>query len=405
MQLVFSGEAAPTNYSKSIFLAGPIDNTSKGNLIPRDWRKDVIELLEQKGYDGVVFIPISKAFWEETYAPIDFVYSEAVVEWECMMMDRADILLFWVNRDKEADRYGLTTNVEFGRYLNTGRIVYGHTKESFSVFNLDTIAAKNNIKVHNELPELVDTALSVIGDGAYRDGGETLCPLNLWRLQSVRDWFNCNKGNVTKFVTKSVVPMGDNYHKAFAFSAHVAVKIPSEDRVKECEYIFGRTKTSYTVPYFDHPDGKRYFVLVSEFRSTVSKNKGFIIEFPGGSAEKEGVDPLVNAAKELSEEIGVSITDSTRLKPLRTSQTNAVFNVTQTHLYELELTEEEFRAVNAFANKKKELGEDDEERITLSIHTFESLLTTDTDLATIGMAACVGNRKEVTKPAIENFNW
>jgi hypothetical protein len=46
------------------------------------------------------------------------------VEWEFAALERADVLLFWVPRDTES-LPGFTTNVEFGRYVGSGRMVYG----------------------------------------------------------------------------------------------------------------------------------------------------------------------------------------------------------------------------------------------------------------------------------------
>jgi hypothetical protein len=46
------------------------------------------------------------------------------VEWEFAGLEQANALLFWVPRDLD-DLPGFTTNVEFGRYVGSGRMIYG----------------------------------------------------------------------------------------------------------------------------------------------------------------------------------------------------------------------------------------------------------------------------------------
>jgi hypothetical protein len=53
MQIVYTGEEMPQSFTKSIFLAGP---TSRNKEVP-SWRPDALQLLDDMGFDGVVFLP------------------------------------------------------------------------------------------------------------------------------------------------------------------------------------------------------------------------------------------------------------------------------------------------------------------------------------------------------------
>ena len=91
---------------KSIFLAGP---TLRNAPFSESWRKEACEILEQNGFDGIVYIPE----FEVGNNPIDFLNQ---VEWEREGLMNADIIAFYIPR-KLPDLPGFTTNVEFGTYL------------------------------------------------------------------------------------------------------------------------------------------------------------------------------------------------------------------------------------------------------------------------------------------------
>jgi hypothetical protein len=102
----------------SIFLAGPT---------PRDdrvasWRPGALTLLAGLGFGGAVLVP-ERTDWQARFDYLD------QVEWEYEGLERAAVIAFWVPRDLTA-LPGLTTNVEFGRYVASGRTVYGRPDES-----------------------------------------------------------------------------------------------------------------------------------------------------------------------------------------------------------------------------------------------------------------------------------
>jgi hypothetical protein len=112
MYIIFSDEPLQI-HGPSLFLCGPTPRTPG----VRSWRAAAIDILDDIGFDGTVLVP-ERRDWG---AICD--YSDQV-EWEFAGLEQADALVFWVPRDGES-LPGFTTNVEFGRYVGSGRVVYG----------------------------------------------------------------------------------------------------------------------------------------------------------------------------------------------------------------------------------------------------------------------------------------
>ena len=94
------------NTKGSIFLAGPS---------PRDkdtlsWRPIAINMLEDLGFEGNVFIPEMEYGWESSFG-----YT-AQIEWEEKALNKADVIMFWVPRELKK-MPAFTTNIEWGSEL------------------------------------------------------------------------------------------------------------------------------------------------------------------------------------------------------------------------------------------------------------------------------------------------
>src|SRR5512133_207273 len=114
MQIVYTGETAPEEFAKSIFLAGP----SPRDKEQHSWREDALKILDELGYNGVVFVPLPRnGVWPENY--------DAQVDWEYNHLNMADIVAFWVPRDL-VKMPAFTTNVEFGMFYDSGKAILGH---------------------------------------------------------------------------------------------------------------------------------------------------------------------------------------------------------------------------------------------------------------------------------------
>ena len=99
-----------------MFLAGPTPRQPE----VASWRPDALTLLRQQWRGPgrlVVFVPESDGGgFHGTW--------DAQVAWEDECLNAADVIAFWVPRDMRT-LPGLTTNVEWGRWESSGKVVLG----------------------------------------------------------------------------------------------------------------------------------------------------------------------------------------------------------------------------------------------------------------------------------------
>lgn len=151
---------------KSIFLAGPT---------PRDentisWRIDVCDRLEKLGFDGVVFNP-EYSSWQPKSSYID------QAEWEREALTEATVILFWIPRDLK-DMPAFTTNVEFGYWLHSGKVIYGRPDNSVKNKYLDWLYKTDyNKEPFNDLDKLLKETIKMV-DELYEDSNYEILPLN-----------------------------------------------------------------------------------------------------------------------------------------------------------------------------------------------------------------------------------
>ena len=98
----------------SIFLAGPTPRSDE----VESWRDEAIEILEELGFDGVVYIP-ERANKDRNYELTNQYW------WERIALHYADVIVFWIPREMKK-MPGLTTNNELGTWLakNQNKIIY-----------------------------------------------------------------------------------------------------------------------------------------------------------------------------------------------------------------------------------------------------------------------------------------
>lgn len=432
MQLVFADDDLPTQVYKTIFLAGPNPRYKEGDVVEETWRHRALKYLEDYGYDGHVFIPLPKGCFTIGAAVTNPVtdYNHQV-DWEDKAMARADVLLFYV--DRRNGLQGLTTNIEFGRYLDSGRMVYGRPNDAENTRYLDEQMRKRNRMVcsdhdtildnglHCSLKRCVYDAICRVGEGSLRKHGAECVPLLFWKSPQFQDWYGNMCGDsdmggnkLLGFEAKSVITFnnGRGIHNndgfLFGFCAWVNVWIAGEGREKSNEWIFSRTYTSYVVPYYIDESGTRHYVLVREFRSPANNPKAYIYELPGGSStDGKDVDPFENAQKELEEETGIIVEDISRFRFLGNRQTFATFSTNKIFAVDIRLTKEEFEAAKKRAQDKTILGENDGERILLFIVTEEQLVDHfddfPVDYTTLGILHLSNNLPNVNDDPIERL--
>lgn len=138
--------------TKSIFLAGPT---------PRDpnilsWRKEACKILESLGFNGIVYVPEYS-----TWKPKDGYDNQAM--WEREALTKATIILFWIPR-KLPDMPAFTTNVEFGYWLHTGKVIYGRPDDAEKIKYLDWLYKLDyGLEPINDLEILLKEAIILTG--------------------------------------------------------------------------------------------------------------------------------------------------------------------------------------------------------------------------------------------------
>jgi 8-oxo-dGTP pyrophosphatase MutT (NUDIX family) len=391
MEIVYTGEEIPDKISKSIFLAGPSLRPDQIYEM-ESWRKDAFQILEDKGFDGTIFCPENRD-WKMNEG---FDY-DAQVEWEERCLNVADCIVFWVPRDLTIDGKGnpklaaFTTNVEWGTWNKSGKVVFGSPPKAPKNTYLRYYADKYNVPVGDTLTETLDAALEKLGDGAVRTGGERFIPLHLWNTDSFQAWYRAQVDAGNRLDHAEVLWTFSPRFKDFVYAwvLRVDVYIGEEDRHKTNEFVLARTDISSVLLWKKKsPIEKSEVVLVKEFRSPARTIDGFVRELPGGSSPKKDEDPQEVAAEEVHEETGFHL-PSNRLTFHGSRQLAGTFSSHHSHLFSAELDADElawFKSQDGIVHGNVE----DSERTFIEVYTIQELLDTElTDWTTLGQILSV----------------
>ena len=136
---------------KSVFLAGPIPRDNNAT----SWKNDAISIFLENGFEGTVLVPEKRNF----VAKVDYMDE---VHWDLEALEKCDLIVFWIPR-KKPYMLGLTTNVEFGYYINKKKILYGRPNDADDIIYLDWLYKKDtgNIPFDN-LEDLLKKAIKIL---------------------------------------------------------------------------------------------------------------------------------------------------------------------------------------------------------------------------------------------------
>jgi calcineurin-like phosphoesterase family protein len=143
-----------TGSVKSVFLAGPTHRINGNQPIPPSWRDEAIKELSLLNYDGVIYSPE----WEGNVKPEGWTY-ESQVQWEVDALNAATVVLFWVPRNMES-LPALTTNIEFGEWLHSGKCVVGAPLDAVKMDYIKTRCIKEDVPFHTSLSSAINDSLS-----------------------------------------------------------------------------------------------------------------------------------------------------------------------------------------------------------------------------------------------------
>ena len=363
MKIVYALQDPPETFSKSVFLMGP---TPRAETAGESWRPSMIEALEKAGYDGVVFVPeTGDGQWKHSY--------EDQIEWEQRYLRTCDLILAWVPRDLET-MPGFTTNVEFGQFMASGRLLYGRPREAPKTRYLDAMCGEP--PVHLNVESLAAKAVSRLGDGAQRTGGQCAVPLEIWNSKQFQSWHSelvhaGNRLDDARLLWAFRVGPRDDF--LFSYALLVKVWVAAEERHKENEYVFSRTDISAIVPYCGEGNDAEV-VLVKEYRATGRTRDGFVHELPGGSSFKTDRVPTEVASEELEEETGLKVAPS-RFRLVNTRQIGATISSHRAYVFAVELTAEEMGRANSMDRHGTRHGVIEDTEITyVEVRTLREIL-------------------------------
>lgn len=376
MKLIYTNDPIPTSITKSIFLAGPTPRTE--DVI--SWRIEAIKILKDLNFDGTVFIPEFEDFNKN-----DSISSEDRILWEEKCLNLCDCIVFWVPRDLK-DLPAFTTNIEFGMWHDSGKIVFGAPKDSPKNSYLRYYCDRYNISNNYELLDTLKSAIKYLGEGAVRNDGEVNVPLYIWRLDQFQSWYLSHKKIGNELRDARVLFTFRPGNKDFVFTSilHVNIFIKHENRYKTNEFVLSRPDISSILIWKKNdPIDSSDIVLIKEFRSPVSNNEGLVKELIGGSS-KNSEDMLHVASEEILEETGFNVEPS-RLKFHVSRQLAATLSSHKCNLFSLEISSEELEWFKSQKDVYYGLEKDSERTLIDVLKLKDIHKDTSIDWSTIGM--------------------
>lgn len=147
MNIIYSRQDIPENIGRSIFLAGPTPREAS----VQSWRPEAIRILNEMNFDGTIFVP------EDSDGSRKFEYDDQI-EWEWNGLSQATCIVFWIPREL-VTMPAFTTNIEWGRWYESGKVVLGYPENTPKMSYLKYCAEKNNIPLSHNLTNTLKSAL------------------------------------------------------------------------------------------------------------------------------------------------------------------------------------------------------------------------------------------------------
>ena len=341
INICYTCEKLPNTVTRSIFLAGPCPRNSE----TESWRPQVIQYLKSINWSGTIYYP-------ENGSVTDYSIEERI-NWEQSALNRADIILFWIPRDLTVDSTGqakmlaLTTNIEFGLYLHSNKIVVGGNQVNNEY--IEYSCKQQQIPFFTDLNQAIQHMVNILADGAIRHDGECSVPLFIWNHPEFINWYKSLKaaGNTLinlENIFSFIMPIAK---KLFMWICKVKIYVAKENRIKENEFVVSRTNTAAAVLYYkDNNDIN--IVLVKEFRSPVNNDEGFVYDLPSGSSDNPqlAINTVIN---EVKEETGFNM-NPLKVKAIQSRQTVSTLLANKVHAYKYQLDDIEFNEIKQLAN-------------------------------------------------------
>ena len=137
----------------SIFLAGPTPRKQNN----QSWREEACAYLKEKGFKGIVYVP-EYSSWK----PKEDYVDQAM--WERKALEHATVIMFWIPRQLP-DMPAFTTNVEFGYWLHSDKVIYGRPNDARKIKYLDWLYELDyGKKPLATLKETLDESIKIVNN-------------------------------------------------------------------------------------------------------------------------------------------------------------------------------------------------------------------------------------------------
>src|SRR4051794_18478490 len=163
MQVVYARQDYANAGRPGLFLAGPTPRSPE----VLSWRPEALRLLDQLLFPGAVFVPEDAGT-----GGLSASYEEQI-GWEWACLERADAIAFWVPRELKT-LPGFVTNIEFGLYCRSGKVLLGYPPTAPKMRDLARLAGACNIPVFHDLPDLLRAVVARLCETGRTDSQERL---------------------------------------------------------------------------------------------------------------------------------------------------------------------------------------------------------------------------------------
>jgi hypothetical protein len=170
VRTIFAGEPLPDRWDASVYLCGPTEADPRA-----DWRRTAVEALTRQRPAGGGVLAV--LYPEPLTGTLPFA---AHVEWEEIALSAADVIAFFVPR-RMLDLPGLITNVKWGRFQESGRVVLGAPDDAERNGYLLHFARGNGVYAGNSVEDTMKAAVRAVSGGISRQGPLTLVPACVYR--------------------------------------------------------------------------------------------------------------------------------------------------------------------------------------------------------------------------------
>lgn len=150
LSVICAGEPLPVGVP-TIFLAGP---TPRSEAVP-SWRPEATFIIRGAAAPELrILVPERRNGWAD-------VDKKEQYDWEHVALNHADVILFWIPRNM-VTMPALTTNVEWGAFQDSGKVVLGLPPEGERNFYIRYQANRRGIPVWTTLEETCEAAMRAI---------------------------------------------------------------------------------------------------------------------------------------------------------------------------------------------------------------------------------------------------